>query len=155
MEDETLQQQLPVVAPMPNRYEKLFATSHLLRIKNNDTSVTYFGGVDWPLIIASGRSNSPDFFSYRKGNAILKYMRLSSGFFGMGYFYSEGLQKEGDSYVLRKTLQVPYYQPLPGEKRKTDGDYLLSPSVDGRFWNKMDFSNRPVSNVKTLKRLFA
>ncbi len=151
MEDEMLQQQLPDAAPMPNRYEKLFTTSQLLRIKNNNTSVTYFGGVDWPLIIASGRSNSPDFFSYRKGDAILKYMRLSSGFFSMGYFYSEGLQKEGNSYVLKKILQVPYYQPLPKEKRKVNGDYILSPSVDDRFWNKMDFSSRPVSNMKTLE----
>lgn len=153
MEDAMLQQQLPVAAPFPDRYEKLFPTSHLLRIKNGNTSLTLFGGVDWPLIIASGRSNSPDFFSYRKGNAILKYMRLSSGFFSMGYFYSDGLQKEGNSYVLRKKLEIPYYQPLPEEKRKPDGDYTLSPSIDGRFWNKMDFSDRPVSNVKILETI--
>lgn len=150
LEDPVLQQKLPAAAALPDRYEKWFPTSHLLRIKDHDTSVTLFGGVDWPLIIASGRSNSPDFFSYRKGNAILKYMRLSAGFFGMGYFYSDGLQKEGNSYVLSKRLEIPYYQPLPEEHRKADGDYLLSPSVDGRFWNKMDFSSRPVSNVKKL-----
>ncbi len=153
LEDAILQQQLPAATPLPDRYEKLFSTSHLLRIKDNNTSVTLFGGVDWPLIIASGRSNSPDFFSYRKGNAILKYMRLSSGFFSMGYFYSDGLKKEGNSYVLRKKLEIPYYQPLPGENRKTDGNYELSPSIDGRFWNKMDFSKRPASNVKTLETI--
>lgn len=151
LEDDTLQNQLPVAATLPDRYEKLFTTSHLLRIKDNNASVTLFGGVDLPLIIASGRSNSPDFFSYRKGNAILKYVRLSSGFFSMGYFYSDGLQREGKSYVLRKKLEIPYYQPLPKERRKADGNYELSPSIDGRFWNKMDFSNRPVSNVKTLE----
>jgi hypothetical protein len=118
LEDETLQQQLPTAEVLPDRYEKLFPTSHLLRIKEKNTTVTLFGGVDWPLIVASGRSNSPDFFSYRKGDAVLKYMRLSSGFFSMGYFYSDGLKKEGNSYVLRKKLEVPYYQPLPKDKGK-------------------------------------
>jgi hypothetical protein len=148
-----LQQQLPAAEVVPDRYEKLFSTSHLLRIKEKSTTVTLFGGTDQPLLIASGRSNSPDFFSYRKGDAILKYMRLSSNFFSMGYFYSDGLRKEGNSYVLRKKLEIPYYQPLPKEKRKANGDYKLSPSIDDRFWNKMDFSNRPVSNVKTLETI--
>jgi hypothetical protein len=48
-------------------------------------------------------------------------------------------------------LEVPYYQPLPKDKRNSKGDYKLSPSIDDRFWNKMDFKNRPVSNVKTLE----
>jgi hypothetical protein len=77
-------------------------------------------------------------------------MRLSTTFFSMGYFYSEGLRKEGNRYVLHKKLTIPYYQPLPVSKRKKSGDYTLSPSIDNRFWNKMDFSNRPVSNLKTL-----
>jgi hypothetical protein len=153
LEDEILQQQLPTSEILPERYEKLFATSHLLRIKEKNTTVTLFGGTDQPLLIASGRSNSPDFFSYRKGDAVLKYLRLSSGFFSMGYFYSDGLRKEGNSYVLSKKLEIPYYQPLPKEKRKANGDYKLSPSIDDRFWNKMDFSNRPVSNVKTLETI--
>lgn len=153
LEDEVLQQQLPNAEVLPDRYEKLFHTSHLLRIKEKNTTVTLFGGTDQPLLIASGRSNSPDFFSYRKGNAILKYMRLSSNFFSMGYFYSDGLRKEGNSYVLRKKLEIPYYQPMPKEKRKANGDYKLSPSIDHRFWNKMDFNNRPVSNVKTLETI--
>lgn len=149
-ENEILQQILPAATTLPDRYEKLFSTSHLLRIRHQQTSITLFGGVDWPLIIASGRSCSPDFFSYRKGKAILKYMRLSTTFFSMGYFYSEGLQKQGKRYVLHKKLQIPYYQPLPLSKRKKSGDYTLSPSIDDRFWNKMDFPNRPTSNIKTL-----
>jgi hypothetical protein len=102
------------------------------------------------LIIASGRSNLPDFFSCRKGKAILKNMRLSTGFFSTGYFYSDGLVKNGNQYVLHKKLEVPYYQPLPKGLRNAKGDYTLSPSIDDRFWNKMDFAKRPVSNVKTL-----
>jgi hypothetical protein len=150
LENKILQNQLPLQSPLPD-YEKLIPSSHLLRIRRNKITTSFFGGVDWPLIIASGRSCSPNFFTYRKGDAILKYMRLSSAFFSMGYFYSEGLKKVGNSYVLHKKLSVPYYQPLPKDKRNKNGDYKLSPSIDDRFWNKMDFQNRPVSNVKILE----
>jgi hypothetical protein len=151
LENPLLLQALPATTALPDNYEKLFATSSLLRIRRGNTTATLFGGVDWPLIIASGRSNSPNFFAYRKGKAILKYARLSSQFFAMGYFYSDGLRKNGSRYTLHKKLEVPYYQPLPKNLRKKDGDYKLSPSIDNRFWNKMDFANRPVSNVKTLE----
>lgn len=151
LENETLQQALPAAAELEENYEELFTTSHLLRIKRANTSITLFGGADWPLIIASGRSCSPNFFSYRKGGAVLKYMRLSSGFFSMGYFYSEGLKQEGNKYILHKKLAIPYYQPLPKNKRKANGDYVLSPSIDDRFWNKMDFKNRPLSNIKNME----
>jgi hypothetical protein len=150
LEDPLLQQELPVASTLLVDYEKLFATSSLLRIRRKAITTTLFGGVDWPVIIASGRSNSPNFFSFRKGNAILKYIRFSSSFFSMGYFYSEGIQKEGNAYILHKKLEVPYYQPLPKDKRNSSGDYKLSPSIDDRFWNKMDFEDRKVSNVKTL-----
>lgn len=150
LEEPVLQKELPVAAALPVNYEKLFPQSHLLRVRRGETTATLFGGVDWPLKVASGRSSSPDFFSYRKGAAVLKYMRLSSSFFSTGYFYSEGLKKVGNNYVLHKKLVVPYYQPLPKKERRKDGDYKLSESVDGRFWNKMDFENRPVSNVKTM-----
>jgi len=150
LENKLLQKQLPLPSSLPD-YEKLIPSSHLLRIRRNKITTSLFGGVDWPLIIASGRSCSPNFFTYRKGDAILKYLRLSSAFFSMGYFYSDGLKKVGNSYVLYKKLSVPYYQPLPKVKRNKNGDYKLSPSIDDRFWNKMGFQNRPVSNVKTLE----
>jgi hypothetical protein len=151
LEEPLLQKDLPAPASPPVNYEKLFTTSHLLRIRRNDITTTFFGGVDWPLIIASGRCNSPNFYSYRKGNAILKYMRLSTSFFSTGYFYSSGLKKDGNKYVLHKKIEAPYYQPLLKKFRKPDGDYQLSESIDGRFWNKMDFKDRPISNVKTLE----
>jgi hypothetical protein len=149
LEEPLFQKKLPESSPVEVDYEKLFVTSHLLRIRREDKSITLFGGVDWPLIIASGRSNSPDFFAYRKGEAILKYARLSSRFFSMGYFYSEGLKKEGGKYILYQKKVAPYYQPMPAEKRNANGDYKLSQSIDGRYWSKMSFEDRPVSNVKT------
>ncbi len=151
LEEPLLQKIMSDSNPLPDNYEKLFATSQLARIRRGETTITFFGGVDWPLIIASGRSNSPNFFAYRKGEAILKYMRLSSRFFNMGYFYSEGLKKQEGIYILYKKLEVPYYQPLPARQRNAQGDYKLSPSIDGRFWNKMSFDKRPISNVKTLE----
>lgn len=151
LENDLLQKELPQTTPPAVNFEKLFTTSDLLRIRRNDTTITLFGGIDQPLIIASGRSESPNFFAYRKGKAILNYMRLSTRFFSTGYFYSDGLKKVGSSYVLSKKLDVPYYQPLPKNLRNAKGDYKLSPSIDDRFWNKMEFKNRPVSNVKTLQ----
>jgi hypothetical protein len=150
LEEPLLQQELPAPATASVNFEKMFNTSSLVRIRRNKTTSTFFGGNDLPLIVASGRSCSPNFFSYRKGNAILKYMRLSTGFFNTGYFHSEGLKKDGNQYILFRKLDVPYYQPLPKNFRKSNGDYRLSPSIDDRFWNKMDFSDRPVSNVKSL-----
>lgn len=148
LEHHMLQNSMPqAIAPAVD-YEKYFTTSQLLRIRRGTMSATLFGGVDWPLEIASGRSNSPDFFSYRKGKAVLKSLRLSTTFFSMGYFYSEGIQQKNGQYILHKKNASPYYQPLPKKFLKADGDYRLSPSTDGRFWNKMDFQNRPVSNLK-------
>ncbi|MCH7400054.1 hypothetical protein MM236_18815 [Belliella sp. DSM 107340] len=151
MEHEILQNEMPLSAPLPKEYKKVFPTSSLARIRMNDTTMTIFGGVDWPLIIASGRSISPNFFSYRKGTAVLKHIRMSSSFFSMGHFRSEGLEVKDGKYILYKKLQAPYYQPLPQNLRNEAGDYQLSPSVDGRFWSKMTFADRPVSNVKSLE----
>ncbi|MCH6198921.1 hypothetical protein MMU07_04985 [Aquiflexum sp. LQ15W] len=151
IEEPFLQNELPIQEKLPLNYETVFSTSSLARIRRNEMSMTIFGGVDWPLIIASGRSISPNFFSFRKGAAILKHMRISSSFFNMGHFRSNGLEVDDGVYTLYKKLEAPYYQPLPENLRRPDGDYDLTPSVDGRFWSKMSFEKRPVSNVKTLE----
>lgn len=148
MENEELQKQISVEGKVENDFEKFFTLSNLARIRRGKTSVTLFGGNDQPVQIVSGRSSNPNFLMYRKGDAILKYMRLSTSFFRMGYFSSDGMIKEGNKYILKETKEADYYQPLAAEFRKTDGDYKLSESPDGRFWNKMDFESRTKSNVK-------
>ena len=148
MENEGLRKQIMVNGKAANDFEKFFAISNLARIRRGKTSVTLFGGNDKPIMIVSGRSSNPNFLMYRKGDAILKYMRLSTSFFRMGYFSSDGIVKEGNKYILKETKEVDYYQPLAKEFRKADGDYKLSESQDGRFWNKMDFDSRIKSNVK-------
>lgn len=149
MENEELRKQIPVEEAIANDFEKFFALSNLVRIRRGKVSLTLFGGNDKPVMIVSGRSSNPNFLMYRKGDAILKYMRLSTSFFRMGYFSSEGIIKEGNKYILKETKEADYYQPLAEEFRKKDGDYKLSESPDGRFWNKMDFDSRVKSNVKT------
>lgn len=148
MENEELQQPLSVNGKIDNDFDKFFAISNLARIRRGKTSLTLFGGNDQPVQIVSGRSSNPNFLMYRKGNSILKYMRLSTSFFRMGYFSSNGIIKEGNKYILKETKEADYYQPLAHEFRKADGDYKLSESQDGRFWNKMDFDSRIKSNVK-------
>ena len=149
MENKDLQQPLPAVANVVNDYEKFFALSNLARIRHDKTAITLFGGNDKPVMIVSGRSSNPNFLTYRKGDAILKYMRLSTSFFRLGYFSADGMVKEGNKYILKETKEGDYYQPLAAEFRKADANYALSPSPDGRFWNKMEFGSREKSNVKT------
>lgn len=145
MHEPLLQKYLPEPVLMPVDYEKVYTDSSLVRIRRGNTTTTLFGGNDWPLIIASGRSHIPNFFAYRKGEAILRYMRYSTRFFSTGYFRSQGLRQEGDRYVLFQRLEVPYYHPLPAEYRNPNGDYKHSPSIDDRFWSKMDFEHRPTT----------
>lgn len=148
MENPELQKEIPVEGKVANDFEKFFAVSNLARIRRGKSSMTLFGGNDKPLQVVSGRSSNPNFLMYRKGDAILKYMRLSTSFFRLGYFSSDGIVKEGNKYILKEIKEGDYYQPLAPEFRKADGDYKLSPSPDGRFWNKMDFDSRVKSNVK-------
>ncbi|WP_437922172.1 hypothetical protein [Sphingobacterium sp. LRF_L2] len=150
MVNPALTKPFPSFEKLPTTFEKVFSTSSLARIRTGDNSSTIFGGVDWPLIIASGRSVSPNFFSYRKGEAILKHMRMSSRFFSMGHFRSEGLEVKDHVYTLHKKQEAYYFQPLAKEDRNAAGDYQLTPSTDDRFYSKMDFNKRDVSNVKTL-----
>ncbi|MCX6215008.1 hypothetical protein [Spirosoma sp.] len=137
-------------APSIN-FEKFFRETNLVRIRRNHTTTTIFGGTDFPFIVASGRSASPNFFAFRKGEAVLNYMRLSTSFFNTGYFHSQGITYKQGEYVLHQKIDAPYYQPLPNKYKLATGDYKHSPSTDGRFWNKMDFEHRPQSNIKTIE----
>ncbi|MBK7979426.1 MAG: hypothetical protein IPK06_05350 [Ignavibacteriae bacterium] len=139
--------ELPKGEELPQNYTKFFTVSNLVRIKNGDISASIFGGNDKPLIIASGRSCIPTFFTYRKKTAILDYMRMSTSFFSMGYFRSDGIKKDGNKYILHEKKEAYYYHPFPKNKLNKDGDYELTESVDGRFWSKMNFGDRPKTTM--------
>ena len=151
LEDPLYKKPLPAPRSPSVDFEKFFTETNLVRIRQNNTTTTIFGGTDFPIIIASGRANSPNFFAFRKGVAILKYLRFSTDFFNTGYFHSQGIRQVKDAYVLHQKIEAPYYQPLPDTLKKADGNYTHSQSTDGRFWNKMDFEHRPQSNINTLE----
>ena len=143
MEEPVLLSETPTSRTLPTDYTKEFRASGLVRIRRENTTASIFAGNDKPLIIASGRSVNPTFFTFRKGAAILHSVRLSTSFFRTGYVRCDGVVVRGDQYTLSEKKEAYYYHPMPADKRTADGDYKLSPSVDGRFWSKMDFERRP------------
>jgi len=142
---------LPALEPLPSNYSRFFRNSALARIRRGSTSATIYGGSDWPLGLQSGLAGNPTFFNFRKGNAVLESVRLMPVFFSEGAFRSAGMTEVANGYSLHQTLSVPYYQPLPKHLRNPQGDYPLTPAGN-RFWSKMNFPERPVSNVQSLEQ---
>lgn len=127
LEDPFLGGALPEPAPLPTSYCKHFKHSELARIRRGHISAT---------ILAQNYT----VFSFRKGEAILRAVRLASAFFGKGQFEGETLEFMDGQFVMSQELQGPYYQPYPEEEIPEDGD-----------WEKMDRENRPQSNIQHLK----
>lgn len=150
LERPILFENLPGEYILPSDYNQLFSFNNTVRLKRGNTTATLFAGNDRPIIVASGRSTNPTFFTFRKGDAILDYVRLSTSFFRTGYFRSEGLEKSGDKYILKEKKEGYYFQPLSADKINPDGEYEFSQSTDKRFWSKMDFNSREISNIQTL-----
>lgn len=142
MSSSILKREMPKGETLPATFTKYFQESDLVRIRRGSITASIFGGNDKPLTVASGRSCNPTFFTFRKGSAILEYARLSTSFFNTGYVRSDGLKKEGDRYTLYEKKEAYYYHPMPENKRNENGDYKLTPSLDGRYWSKMDFGSR-------------
>ena len=99
LEEPELQQSLPASAPLPLDYAKIFNYSGLARIRRQQTSATILAG-------------NSTLFSLRKGAAALEAVRFASAFFGKGQFVAEKLEVIAGNYVLRQSLQAPYFQPL-------------------------------------------
>jgi len=146
-----LQKRLPEAGTLPVNYECYLPETNMFRVKRGEATATIFGGNDLPLVIASGRSSNPTFFTFRKGEAILQYARLSTSFFNTGYVRGHGLEKDENKFKLHERKEAYYYQPLPKDKQDPRGEYELTESKDGRFWSKMDFNARPVSNAQQME----
>jgi len=143
MTNPELGKRLPEGGQLPAKYTKLFALTGLARIKRGDITASFFGGNDRPIIITSGRSCCPTFFTFRKGSAFLEYARLSTAFFDEGYFRSYGVSKVENIYTLHEKKEACYFQPMPPDKRNRNGDYKMTWTTDHRFMSKMDFPDRP------------
>ena len=109
LEDPTLWQTLPADKPLPTSYAKAFPYSGVVRIRNGNWDTTIL-------------SNNPGWLTFHKGNAVLQAMRVAASFFGKGQFQSEKIVQEGNAWVLTRSLEGPYYQPLDKDKISPDGD---------------------------------
>jgi hypothetical protein len=142
MTSSILKREMPKGNTLPTSFTKHFQESSLVRIRRGNITASIFGGNDKPLTVTSGKSCNPTFFTFRKKSAILEYARLSTNFFKTGYVRSDGLKIEGDRYTLYEKKEAYYYYPMPENKRNEKGDYKLAPSLDERYWSKMDFESR-------------
>ncbi|PRY12904.1 hypothetical protein [Kineococcus rhizosphaerae] len=109
---------------------------------------TVFGGSDLPPVttVRSGTANSATFLRFRHGEALLRSVRFSAEFFGLGPFRSAVLEPRPGGYVLRQTLRAGYYQPLAPADRDPAGAYAFGD--EGRFHAAMAFERRPVDAVE-------
>jgi len=150
LDEPLLRKPLPEGGAVPSDYAKVFANSGVARIRRGAVSATVYGGSDWPLGVASGLASNPTFFTVRNGRAVLESVRMGGQFFSEGVFRSEGLAADRGRYTLHQRFDAPYYQPLPRNLRNPRGDYKLTPARDVRFWSKLDFPHRQMSNVQVL-----
>jgi hypothetical protein len=115
-----------------------------------------YGGSDVPAHrrIRSGLACNPTFLQLFAGDAVLDAVRLSRDFFDLGPFRAADMRRLADSsYELTETLSAAYYQPLPPELRRGDGDYRLAD--EGRFSAAMAFADRPRDEVAQTTRVEA
>lgn len=99
LEEPEFGDDLPPAQPLPDDYAKVFAFSHLARIRRGDASGTVL-------------AQNSTLFSFRKGAAALEAVRFASAFFGKGQFIGDALVVRPDGYHLEQKLEGPYFQPL-------------------------------------------
>ena len=91
---------LPLFSILPVDYEKYFPVSGINRVRRLDLSGT---------IVLHGSSRV---FSMQYGDAVITAVRFASSFFGKGQFIPGTFEKRGKTWVMRQSLQGPYYQPI-------------------------------------------
>lgn len=126
LEDPTLWRELPPSAVLPTHYARAFVHSGLVRIRRGQWDATIL-------------AKNPAWLTFHKGNAVLQGMRIAASFFGKGQFQTEKIEQENQSWVLRSSLEGPYYQPFGFDQIAPDGD-----------WEKMPRDKRPQSEVQKL-----
>lgn len=102
--------EMPPDGPLPEDYARVFAYSHLARIRRGPVSGTVL-------------AQNPTWFSFRKGGAALEAVRFASAFFGKGQFAGAELDARPDGYHLVQELDGPYFQPLSAGQI-ADGEHV-------------------------------
>jgi hypothetical protein len=91
---------LPPLTLLPVDFEKYFPVSGITRVRRVDLSGT---------IVLHGSSRV---FSMQYGEAVITAVRFASSFFGKGQFIPTAFEKRGKTWVMRQSLEGPYYQPV-------------------------------------------
>lgn len=146
---------LPAEAPPFADLGRIFKTVGLVRQRRGPITASLYAGSDWYAdgapsafynTIGSGLATNPTLMRLWNGGLAVDAVRLVPDFFNMGHFRpSEIAMEPGGAVRLGGELAVPYYQPMPADRRRPDGAYALSPSVDGRFTSALDFGHRPAT----------
>ncbi len=103
LEEPAFGRPLPPDAPVPTDYARVFAHSGLARLRHGSLSATI-------------SAENATILSLRRGSAALEALRLASAFFGKGQFTGERLEVSGGRYLLRQTLDGPYFQPFSADQ---------------------------------------
>ncbi|MFJ9242209.1 hypothetical protein [Streptomyces sp. NPDC101776] len=134
--------------------DRYLPTARLAAHVSATAHTVVYGGSDVPehRRIRSGLACNPTFLRLFAGAAVLDAVRLSRVFFDLGPFRAADMEQLADNrYRLTQTLTTAYYQPLPKDRRRDDGAYLL---VDeGRFSAAMAFPDRPQDEVSHTTRV--
>jgi hypothetical protein len=135
--------------------ERHFRSVGLVRERRGPISASLYAGSDWYAdgrpsalfnTIGSGLATNPTLMRLWKGGLVLEAVRLIPDFFNMGHFRPSRITLDPEGSVrMGGELAAPYYLPMPADRRRPDGAYALSHSVDGRFNSALDFSHRPAT----------
>jgi hypothetical protein len=114
LENPKIWAELPKNQALPTNFAKAFPYSGLVRIRRENWDCTIL-------------SKNTSWLTFHKGNAVLQAMRVACSFFGKGQFDSEKIEQQGDTWVLSKKLEGPYYQPFEKYQISPDGDFEKMP----------------------------
>lgn len=130
-----------------------FKAEGLVRERRGPITASLYAGSDWYAdgkpsafynTVGSGLATNPTLMRLWKDGLALEAVRLIPDFFNMGHFRPSDIMTDPDGSVrMIGEMAAPYYLPMPADRRRPDGAYALSPSVDGRFTSALDFNHRP------------
>ncbi|MVA77194.1 hypothetical protein GC722_14340 [Auraticoccus sp. F435] len=130
------------VVPAPQG-RRVFGSAGLVVERRGSVRTVVYGGSDVPALgrVCSGAAVNPTFLRLRAGAAVLRSVRLSRTFFGLGPFRGTLVDPgDEDALVLRESVAAGYSQPLPASARRADGVYELG--FEGRYAAAMSFPER-------------